>query len=636
VTFGLTPAAAVVFSSATQLLATTPAHAQGTVDVIVRNPDTQPATVSGGFTYQPVPAPTIISILPTSGPEAGGTLVTITGTNFLPGAAVSFGGVDATGVTVVSSTQIGAVTPAQQSAGPVAVVVTNPDGHPATLPGGFTYTGPPPPPPPGAFFISPSGNDNDDGKSASTPFKTFSKAFSAMAAGDTLVLLDGTYSEAAGTGILNCSLGAPSGCPVSGTSTSAMTTIMAQQDGLAKHQGQMRLGKSGAQMAYVKFQGILVEGDTWLYYTHHIYMKYCGFHDPVDRNGNVFKVGDGPNGVGGIGTDNYSDLIEDCWIWGKPRIMADSFLAGKIVWRRVVIRHDGYTVDTGPQVCITAYTSTNISMQNVLCVDSLVGTGTSNGDFAVAQHTPGAPFGNIEWLGDISLNTEFQPWSADPESGTISSPYTHKLENCIVADPATRGGMNFQRWGVVQAANLTIKTKAAKTTSYDAFRIASDLGGNGSSVKNILVFGTARYGINSSAQPSYANVCNAGTCDWSALYNQTTCQTGCYTGDPQNDGTPASMKYITRIEAGSALKGAGDGGADIGANVVNRYGTDGAFWGDANYNTLSGTALWPWPSEARIMKEMCTDSGETRGFCSKSSLTEYVWTYLGNPVPATF
>jgi len=142
VTFGQTPAA-VVFSSATQLLATTPAHAQGIVDVIVRNPDTQSATVSGGFTYQPVPAPTIISLLPTSGPAAGGTLVSITGANFLAAATVSFGGEPATPVTVTSSTQIDAVTPAH-AAGVVDVWVTNLDSQLATLASGFTYVLPPP------------------------------------------------------------------------------------------------------------------------------------------------------------------------------------------------------------------------------------------------------------------------------------------------------------------------------------------------------------------------------------------------------------------------------------------------------------------------------------------------------------
>jgi hypothetical protein len=160
VTFGQSPATAVVFNSATQLQATTPAHAPGTVDVIVRNPDTQSATVSGGFTYQPVPAPTIISLLPTSGPEAGGTLVTVWGTNFLAGATVSFGGVAAASVTVTSATQLGAVTP-PHATGVVDVRVTNPDDQFATLVGAFTYGTPPP----AIISISPSSGTTAGGTS---------------------------------------------------------------------------------------------------------------------------------------------------------------------------------------------------------------------------------------------------------------------------------------------------------------------------------------------------------------------------------------------------------------------------------------------------------------------------------------
>ena len=45
-------------------------------------------------------------------PAAGGTSVTITGTNFTGATAVTFGGTAATGVTVVSATSITATTPA--------------------------------------------------------------------------------------------------------------------------------------------------------------------------------------------------------------------------------------------------------------------------------------------------------------------------------------------------------------------------------------------------------------------------------------------------------------------------------------------------------------------------------------------
>jgi glucose/arabinose dehydrogenase len=53
--FGGLTATSVVFSSATTLTAITPAHALGTVDVLVRNPDLQSATATGAFTYTNYP-----------------------------------------------------------------------------------------------------------------------------------------------------------------------------------------------------------------------------------------------------------------------------------------------------------------------------------------------------------------------------------------------------------------------------------------------------------------------------------------------------------------------------------------------------------------------------------------------------
>ena len=82
-------------------------------------------------------APTITTVSPNSGSINGGTAVTITGTNFIAGATVTFGGTAATNVTVVSGTSITATTPAH-AAGAVNVVVTDSSGS-ATLTNGFTY-----------------------------------------------------------------------------------------------------------------------------------------------------------------------------------------------------------------------------------------------------------------------------------------------------------------------------------------------------------------------------------------------------------------------------------------------------------------------------------------------------------------
>ncbi|MHC4529902.1 MAG: IPT/TIG domain-containing protein, partial [Planctomycetota bacterium] len=87
-------------------------------------------------------SPTISSINPNNGPQAGGTSVTITGTNFThttsEGPSVKIGGISASNVVLVSTTSITCDTPVG-TAGAKDVVVTVPDGQSATLTNGFTY-----------------------------------------------------------------------------------------------------------------------------------------------------------------------------------------------------------------------------------------------------------------------------------------------------------------------------------------------------------------------------------------------------------------------------------------------------------------------------------------------------------------
>jgi len=96
--------------------------------------------MSGGQDIHPLfPAPSVLSVTPNSGTAAGGTAVLITGSNFRPGATVTFGASGATGVVVNGPTSISCTTPAH-AVGPVTVTVTNPDAQTGSLVNGYTYT----------------------------------------------------------------------------------------------------------------------------------------------------------------------------------------------------------------------------------------------------------------------------------------------------------------------------------------------------------------------------------------------------------------------------------------------------------------------------------------------------------------
>ncbi len=94
--------------------------------------------------------PTVMGLSPNMGSFEGGTVVTITGTNFIRGAVVNFGSQLATNVIVESSTTILATSPA--GVGTVPVTVTTGNGTSVAVPAdNFTYIGTPTPLPPTNF-----------------------------------------------------------------------------------------------------------------------------------------------------------------------------------------------------------------------------------------------------------------------------------------------------------------------------------------------------------------------------------------------------------------------------------------------------------------------------------------------------
>lgn len=95
------------------------------------------AVVNGEATTYSTVAPNITGVTPATGSTAGGTTVTLTGTEFGGTTAVTFGGTAVTSFTVLSDTSVRVVTPAH-AAGAVNVVLTTPGGS-NTETGGFTY-----------------------------------------------------------------------------------------------------------------------------------------------------------------------------------------------------------------------------------------------------------------------------------------------------------------------------------------------------------------------------------------------------------------------------------------------------------------------------------------------------------------
>jgi hypothetical protein len=134
----------VTGGSATSISVQSPPHPAGSVDVVVTNPDGQSTTLPAAYAYSATsvpPPPVVTSLSPTSGATGGGTVVVVAGSGFDPAASVTVGGASAA-VVSRSGSSLTVNTP-PMGAGPADLVLSNPDGQRATLPGAFLYVAPP-------------------------------------------------------------------------------------------------------------------------------------------------------------------------------------------------------------------------------------------------------------------------------------------------------------------------------------------------------------------------------------------------------------------------------------------------------------------------------------------------------------
>ena len=129
-------------------------HARGTIFALIYaqvgggtvtiGPATElPAIIEGQPGTIPLPPtpPTITKLIPTAGPDTGGTLVDIVGANLGGATGVDFGGTAGTGLTVDPFGGLATVTSPAHTAGPAPVTITTPAGVSNAVT--FTFEAPP-------------------------------------------------------------------------------------------------------------------------------------------------------------------------------------------------------------------------------------------------------------------------------------------------------------------------------------------------------------------------------------------------------------------------------------------------------------------------------------------------------------
>lgn len=154
----------VSYYNKSKVIVKTPtATTEGLVDVTLENPDGTKLVIKDGYTYEPeiIEKLEIYSVSYTSGPQAGGTRLTILGKNIDPTAKVYFGDKEAKIVAYKNSGNLLVDTPAQDLDGLVDVSIENPDGERVTLSDAFDYI---PHPTPTITSITPAAGKIEGGE----------------------------------------------------------------------------------------------------------------------------------------------------------------------------------------------------------------------------------------------------------------------------------------------------------------------------------------------------------------------------------------------------------------------------------------------------------------------------------------
>jgi lysophospholipase L1-like esterase len=182
-------------------------------------------------TTPPPQPPVLASVSPGGGPLAGGTTITLAGSNLTGATGVTIGGVAATSVNVVNASTVTCVTPAG-SAGPKDVVITTPAGS-STRVGGFNY---------GAvtfeFLLLAGGGGGGSGVSGGG-------GGGGLLTGVTTSLAVGSYPVGVGLGGLGGSKGGPRGADGADGGDSTFNGLTAKGGGGGRSRGAGWPGGSG-------------------------------------------------------------------------------------------------------------------------------------------------------------------------------------------------------------------------------------------------------------------------------------------------------------------------------------------------------------------------------------------------------
>jgi hypothetical protein len=437
----------------------------------------------------------------------------------------------------------------------------------------------------------------------SETYTTVGAGIAATGAGDTLIVRNGTYYGTSND------IAAVTG----GTSTSNMTTIMAETDWgvtLDMNQASNSTCVYLQDDNYVEIRGFhFTDSDLSCVYANsceYVYIRFCSVSETSDGNHYGFSINDCLYG-----------LVEDCFTYGRMRYafgVSGNHDGGAnyTIFRRCVARLDYFTNtgDEEPNGAFIVYQEGYVYFQNCIAIDGLEARNYGPDSYTIYFYNPNGANNTVR-DGCIAVNNE---GGLIYYEGDCTDSY---MRNCLfLYNRGWNDGQNI----------MGINGASAHGDMHNCSFFYNDHGeglevNDGSHTIQRIV--------------SYGDTIETGTyymvdqtVDSSALFG------GSYTkfsgGSSTNDFTTsiwnptASYTFPTTPDSASQLWN-----QNMGCRIRHRTGTTGTFYGVSGWNTTGTTALFPLDFEDEMQETIYAYNlhgvDGTRGWAgSGKSLGEYI------------
>jgi len=445
------------------------------------------------------------------------------------------------------------------------------------------------------YYISTAdsgGSDDNDG-SIDSPWATFNYAMGKLQPGNTLIVRNGIYSES-----LQVTVSGSPGQPTTIKGESFGGVIIDVDSDIA-----IELGSDGPMNDIVVENFIATsrlntavmvqspDGTSVRAQTRDITLRNIGARGgSKDDNKNVFTM-----------ARIKDSLAENIFTFGDGRYSFSLYGTTNVTVRNLVSRWDRWdglnSKPEDPKHSFSIYDGIDNTLENAIFIDvgdnahgAILLAGNGNGGTAPYEHAS-----NNKLLGVIVLNNTGLAIGDESGASTNDNNYFE----------------NFVLWS--NSRNWFSANKNAANTQLNHFTVSANEGPDGAWVGSNNVSN-----IDLTNSLIFENTGRIGNFDDVISVSET--------ADPE-------LNHILYIPPASVNYQSGSDGGNIGATVINKY-KDGI---------KTSEALWPWENQELIKNWMCdsdyllnigrSDLNEP-GWCETSkTLTQYIWEYLGHPIP---